>query len=393
MGKRPIAYILDIAANRVEAVAGAEMRALRAQGHRVQAITLRHTPDEVQAAKRSPNDDILSIDQTDAGRVSLEILRLYRRSATARRGLSFLRAQLSLSRCPLLWNAAKLAAAAQAAGCRHLHAHGAGEAAAHALVAARMIGASVSFTCRGDDVYGTPSDLREMLRATDFAVAQCRDMAADLMELVPAARIVTIPRGVEPDRFTPRPEGTPDNGRYLFVGRLVEQAGLGDLLDALGMIPASRRPALDVVGAGPDAAALRERAAARGLTEEVRFLDARSESWMAAEGPRYRALVGPFKAAHTGERDADPLPVKEAMAMGLPVIASRFMGIKDTVMMGTGILFEPGDVLGLAAALLALEGMPPAQRRAMGKAGRACVLDRFPAARQAEALSRMIEGA
>lgn len=393
MEKRPIAYVLDIAANRAEMVAGAGMRALRAQGHAVQAITLRHTPDEIQTAGRPSDDGILSIDRTDAGRTSLEILRLYRRSAEVRRGLSFLRAQLAQPRHRLLWNAARLATTAQAAGCRHLHAHGAGEAAAHALVAARMIGASVSFTCRGDDVYGGSPDLQEMLRAADFAVALCRDMAADLMGLAPAARIVTIPHGVEPDRYTPRPEDMPDNGRYLFVGRLVEQTGLGDLLDALGMIPNSRRPALDVVGAGPDAAALRERAASRGLTESLRFLDARPESWMAAEGPRYRALVGPFKAARTGERDADPMPVKEAMAIGLPVIASRFMGNKDTVTMGTGILFEPGDALGLAAAVLALESMAPAQRRAMGDAGRARILDRFPASRQAAALSRMIEEA
>ncbi len=393
MGKRPIAYVLDIAANRVEMVAGADMRALRAHGHAVRPITLRPSPDEIQSAGRPQDDEILSIDRTASGRAGLEILRLYRRDATVRRGLSFLRAQLVQPRCRLLWNAARLATTAQAAGCRHLHAHGAGEAAAHALVAARMIGASVSFTCRGDDVYGNAPDLREMLRATDFAVASCRDMAADLMGLAPAARIVTIPRGVEPDRFTPRPAEMPDNGRYLFVGRLVEQAGLGDLLNALGLIPASRRPALDVVGAGPDTAALRERAAARGLTESLRFLDARPESWMAAEGPRYRALVGPFKAARTGERDADPLPVKEAMAMGLPVIASRFMGNKDTVAMGTGILFEPGDALGLAAAMLALESMPPAQRRAMGEAGRARILDSFPAARQAAALSRMVEAA
>jgi len=393
MGKRPIAYVLDIAANRVETAAGADMRALRREGHAVQAITLRHTPDDFQTAGRPSDDGVLSIGCTDAGRTSLEILRLYRRSAEVRRGLSFLRAQLTQPRCRLLWNSAKLATRAQAAGCRHLHAHGAGEAAAHALVAARMIGASVSFTSRGDDVYGDAPDLREMLRVADFAVAPCRDMAANLMRMVPSARIVTIPRGVEPNRFAPRPEDMPDNGRYLFVGRLVEQAGLDDLLDALGMIPTSRRPALDVVGAGPDAAALRERAAARGLTETVRFLDTRPESWMAAEGPRYRALVGPFKAARTGEHDADPLPVKEAMAMGLPVIASRFMGNKDTVTMGTGILFEPGDALGLAASVLALESMPPAQRRAMGDAGRAHILEHFPTSRQAAALSRMIEAA
>ncbi len=394
MGKKPIAYVLDSFPVLSETFVGTEMRAMIEQGHAVQPIAFHGPSGEFQAADRRLADRTLYLSQIgpNPARVRTAILRLGLGDAAARLALWFLWGQSGLPRRSLLWNAAKLAVAAEAAGCRHLHAHFAGGAAAHALVAARMISASVSFVCHGHDVYSEAQDLPAKLRAADFTVAVCQEMAADLAALEPAAPIAMIPCGIEPGRFNPRPAESADNGRYLFVGRLVEQKGLDDLLAALALIPITRRPALDVVGEGPDGAALRERAASLGLQGRVRFLGARQGSWIAARGPRYRALVGPFKTASTGSRDTGPLVVKEAMAMGLPVVASRFMGVKDTVTPDTGILFEPGNARSLASALVAMEGTPPARRHAMGRAGRIRVLDCFTASRQARTLSRRVDG-
>jgi glycosyltransferase involved in cell wall biosynthesis len=77
-----------------------------------------------------------------------------------------------------------------------------------------------------------------------------------------------------------------------------------------------------------------------------------------------------------------PNAILEAMAAGLPVLATRVDGTVDVVRDGeTGVLVPPGDDRGLAAALLAL-GRDPARRRALGAAGRRLIdeaysIDRF----------------
>ena len=115
----------------------------------------------------------------------------------------------------------RIAAIARKAGCDHLHAHFSGGAAAHAIVAARWIGASVSFVCHGHDVYAEPEDLPLKLAAADAVVAVCNDMALDLRALAPEATIATIPCGTDPEAFRPTTRSAPER-RLLFIGRLVE---------------------------------------------------------------------------------------------------------------------------------------------------------------------------
>ena len=91
------------------------------------------------------------------------------------------------------------------------------------------------------------------------------------------------------------------------------------------------------------------------------------------------------------ERDSGPVVAKEAMAMGLPVIATRFMGFKEMVTPMTGRLFEPGDVTELARTLIEIEWMAPEQRHIMGREGRARLEAYFTDRRQAELLSTWVE--
>jgi glycosyltransferase involved in cell wall biosynthesis len=87
-------------------------------------------------------------------------------------------------------------------------------------------------------------------------------------------------------------------------------------------------------------------------------------------------------------QDAFPLAVLEAMASGLPVVATRVGGIPEQVTPETGVLVEPGDGQALAAAILELAGQPD-RLSAMGAAARARVQDGLSLERQAARLDEV----
>jgi colanic acid/amylovoran biosynthesis glycosyltransferase len=368
-----------------------EMRAMIRRGHRVLPIVM----TRLDAPRQPDSGDIeamaLYLDEIPPSAVAGLLPGLL--GSTGRSiapALRFARAQQGLPRRSLLWNAARIAAAARARGCTHLHAHFAQAGTAHAIVAARLIGAGVSFVCHGHDVYQHPIDLAPKLAAADAALAVCEDMRADLAAIAPMAHVVNAPCGVDAERFHPRPD-LPANHRLLFVGRLIDCKGVDDLLWALAQLPAERRPDLDIVGDGELKEVLAAMAADLGLGDSVTFLGARSSAWIAEQGPAYMAFVGPFRPAADGLKDTGPLVVKEAMAMALPVIATRQMGLKETVDAASGFLAEPGDRPSLLAMLERFLALGPAERAALGQGARARVLDRFTDFKQAETLSRLIE--
>jgi len=376
-----------------ETFVGTEMRAMIARGHKVTPIVLQRPVKPGQLIDEAMVADAVYLDRIGA---SAALGALLRPRWSVGRGIAFSFAQCKLRRRSLIWNALKIAAVARARGITHLHAHFAGGAAAHAILAARWIGATVSFVGHGHDIYAQPEDLVAKLRHVDFAVAVCDDMADDFRREAANIQVAQVPCGVDPDRFRPRADGGSDNGRYLFIARLIETKGCADLLDALAMLKAASvmRLSLDIVGDGPLRASLTERASELGLADQVRFLGARPSEWLVAHAPDYRALICPYKMIPgSPERDSGPVVAKEAMAMGLPVIATRFMGFKEMVTPETGRLFEPGDIVELARTLIEIESLSPARRRAMGQAGRARLEAHFTDQRQAELLSAWVEAA
>ncbi len=104
------------------------------------------------------------------------------------------------------------------------------------------------------------------------------------------------------------------------------------------------------------------------------------------------ALVAPFKIAPDGARDTGPLVVKEAMAIGLPVISTAFMGVKETLDSETGFLVPPADPLGLQAAMRIAMHQGPLSRTRMICAARERVARFFSLSASADRLSDAFEG-
>jgi glycosyltransferase involved in cell wall biosynthesis len=245
-----------------------------------------------------------------------------------------------------------------------------------------MAGLTCSFIGHGYDIYGPSSDLPLKLASADVVFATCDEMAEDFRRLAPGVNPRTVTCGIDPDRFVPAAE-TGSNGRLLAVGRLVEQKGYPVLFDALARLPADRRPVVDVVGGGPLEEELKELAITTGVGGSVRFLGRMPSAWIAQEGPRYQGFLAPYVVCKDNDKDTSPVAVKEALAMGLPVVASRLMGMKESVNTSCGRHVEPGDAAELADAIAWLAGLTPPQRQALGAAGRRHVLANFTLAAQA----------
>ena len=99
----------------------------------------------------------------------------------------------------------------------------------------------------------------------------------------------------------------------------------------------------------------------------------------------------PAVVAADGDRDSMPVVVKEALAMGVPVVATDEVGLPEVVRDDWGRLVPPGDPGALAAALRELLELDRTEREAMGERGRAFVIPDLTVKAQTAKLVTLIE--
>ncbi|MBO2441482.1 glycosyltransferase [Actinomadura nitritigenes] len=215
--------------------------------------------------------------------------------------------------------------------------------------------------------------------SADAVIATCADEVAELTAMgVPHERISVVPCGVDLRLFTPDGHGSDGRERHRLVvlSRLVERKGVDTAIRALAHLPDAE---LAVAGGPPrsgldgDAEVRRLRRVARdaGVAGRVEFLG-RLDREEVPPLLRSASLVvtlpwyEPFGMV--------PL---EAMACGVPVVASAVGGHLDTVVDGaTGVLVPPRDPEAAAAAIRSLLD-DPAGRAAMGFAASDRARDRY----------------
>jgi len=246
------------------------------------------------------------------------------------------------------------------------------------------------------DQLGTGYDVsswieKTVVEAADRVVAVSNLMRDDILEHydVDPAKVVVIHNGIDPDVYVPATEKTAlakygVTGPYvLFVGRISEQKGIFDLIEAAKELPDGVQ--LVVCAAAPDTPELFERLTnATAGRDDVLWIDE-----MVSKPDVIQLYTHATVFACPSVYEPFGIINLEAMACGTAVVASATGGILEVVEDGTtGILVPPSNPAELAAALNRVIG-DPALAESMGKAGRRRVEDTFSwaaVARETEAL-------
>lgn len=214
--------------------------------------------------------------------------------------------------------------------------------------------------------------VRRVFRQARHVVALSQEWVDALTQLAPGCRVTMVPNPIEIPPWQATLQHQPPS--VLFLGLLLPAKGIEELIRAWVSVHA-RLPQAELVlgGVGDDMPRWKQLAAELGVGGVVRF-----PGWVLGE--EKTALMQRCSVfALPSHREALPMSILEAMAAGVPVVATRVGGVPLAVDDGrTGLLVEPTDVPALATALLALL-TDDARRLAFGQAGRAKARAEFSA--------------
>ncbi len=219
-----------------------------------------------------------------------------------------------------------------------------------------------------------PSYLPE-IRQADALVAD--GWAAEHLPAIIGKPVHAVPKGVDAELFRPtganlrQALGLADRRIVLSVGRFVPIKNMALLIEALAkMAPADPSLHLLLVGEGPELQSLKEQAARLDVTRAVTFAGYVPQAEMA---PYYRTAD---LFALGSDFDNSPNVVLEAMACGLPVVATEVGGVAEYVAPRGGALVPRRDAMAMAGVLG--DWMSSVERRrAAGAFNRQRVLQEF----------------
>ena len=179
--------------------------------------------------------------------------------------------------------------------------------------------------------------------------------------------------------------------RIVSVGRLVDYKGFPTLLKAVASLrERGREVACDIVGEGPLESLIRSTVDSLGLNRRVRLLGAKTQEEVREILRGATVCVLACEPGRGGMMDGIPVVLMEAMALGIPVVATRLSGIPELIEDGcTGLLAEPGDANSLAVAVDRLIS-DPAFAASLAEAGRQKVEESFNITHSATTLYNLL---
>ena len=393
-----IGYVVSLYPAVAHAFVAREVRALRADGARIETFSIH----------RSSPADALSKDDRRARAETFAVLppRLpdfvvahlrhfvagpaaYGRTLIRALRLPGGRRPVRLSQLFHFLEAVPIADQCRRRGILHVHAHFTNPSADVALLVAELLGprACWSFTAHGTDILDdVPARLSAKVAEADLVVCVSDFGRSQIMRMVddrhwPKLRVVRC--GLDRAWFERSAEREPAAElRLLSVGRLEREKGHAILVEAVGEL--DRRGVavrLTLVGDGSRRAALEQQARRLDVADRIEFAGTVGQDALRA----HYLESDVFCLPSFGE--GIPVVLMEAMATGLPVVASRVMGIPELVEDHVGgLLVTPARPDLLADALQRLAGDPQLRVR-LGSVGRAKVMAEHDSGRSARQLA------
>jgi len=223
------------------------------------------------------------------------------------------------------------------------------------------------------------------LSNADFVVGRSAEAIENIRAKGYAGPAAAVPNAVDTALF--RPLDWEECRRALglsgfvagYVGRMVEEKGLADMVAALPFC----LPEVNLVfaGSGPFQPALEQQAAALGMANRVKFLPARPQDELPQVMNALDTLVLPSRTTPRWKEQFGRVII-EAQACGIPVVGSNSGAIPGVVGKG-GLIFPEGDAQALASAFSALHS-DPQMARECGRLGRCQAEENYTWARVAE---------
>jgi colanic acid/amylovoran biosynthesis glycosyltransferase len=214
-----------------------------------------------------------------------------------------------------------------------------------------------------EDEPGYLDRLRGLLQVLPMVLARSESLAARLVDLGCAPEKIRINRtGIPLDAYPFVERTPPRDGTWHIVqaSRLIEKKGLNNTLEAFATFqkthPAAR---LTIAGDGPLLDPLRQMAGGLGLGQAVRFAGFQSQEELARLYASAHIFMHPSRITAKQDQEGVPNSMLEAMAAGLPVVATLHGGIPEAVEDGRdGLLTPENDSAALAASLEKIAGSP-----------------------------------
>ncbi|HOH47667.1 MAG TPA: glycosyltransferase [Candidatus Cloacimonadota bacterium] len=158
-----------------------------------------------------------------------------------------------------------------------------------------------------------------------------------------------IPNGIDFEHFTVNP-AREHPSRLVLIANLIPAKGIECLIEAISLLRnRGKHYSLDIIGSGKYRSSLEKKVQALKLDQEINFLGQLPPSRVEELLPRYDSLVV------SSLRESFSVVIVEAMASGLPVIATRCGGPEAIVQAETGILVQPASAEALFQGILELE--------------------------------------
>lgn len=270
----------------------------------------------------------------------------------------------------------------------HFHAHFGTNSADVAMLAHVLTGIPYSFTAHGPDEFDQPKGLNlpEKIARAAFVVAItsfARGQLARWCRPGDEDKLVIVRCGLDRTFLEP-PPASPYPARIVCVGRFCVEKGQVMLVEAAATLAREGRVfELVLVGDGDTRPQVEAAIAANGLQASVRLTGWADASAVRQEILAARALALPSLA------EGLPVVIMESLALCRPVLTTYIAGIPELVRDGReGWLFPSGSPHHLAEALRKCLDTPEDEVAAMGRSGRARVLERHDVAQEAARLEQ-----